>query len=355
MFQKLLLLVITLLMLVAGFWQNGPDESRKPVWLAGGGLHFGGQSFVYADRFPPVRANPEGEVVIRLAIQPDFLERPRLGILLETFDRVTEQRVVVAQWDKSLVVMNTEDFSNRAKKPKIYATLPQDNQIHQVEIHSGAKGTRVLIDGVAKGHNRKLILQLPENPQRSYLVLGNGVRVRTPWNGSIHGLDIELRPAAALDPDTGSDLPPLLGYGFDEGQGNTIHDISPNRVDLMIPDKALVLQVSVLDVPAYVRLKQPWMKRDMILNFLGFIPFGFLLCRLLAGAGDNSPATALLLSSLIAFLFSLSIELTQVLLPERDSSLLDLVLNSGGGLCGAVLALLLERLRQQIKPKPGPG
>jgi glycopeptide antibiotics resistance protein len=126
-------------------------------------------------------------------------------------------------------------------------------------------------------------------------------------------------------------------------------------VNLSIPEKPILLLVSVLDVPAYVQLKDPWMKRDLVLNFIGFIPFGFLLAGLLLKASDNSAGTAVLLSFLISFLFSLSIELTQVLLPQRTSSMVDLVLNSLGGLCGAGFALVWRALLRKLKSSPAQG
>lgn len=354
MVQKLLLLIITLLMLVAGFWQKGGSAVHRPLWLDGGhGLRFSGQSFAYAEQFPILNeqesAQESAGVVINLSIKPDFLPTPKFGTILELFDRFDQQRIVIAQWDKSLVVLNNEDFSNRAKQPKIYARLPQDDQVHDISIQSDQKGTRVYIDGRLVGQNGKLLLRVPQQPTKSYIVLGNGVRARTPWTGNLYALSISQLDLVGDGQQSTSR--PLMIYKFDEGEGVLIRDYSSNMVNLSIPEKPVILLVSVLDVPSYVQLQEPWMKRDLVMNFLGFIPFGFLLARLLLGASDNSPATALLLSFLISFLFSLSIELTQVLLPQRTSSMVDLVLNSIGGLCGAVLALLLRLLSIRFRRK----
>jgi VanZ family protein len=353
MLQKLLLLVITLLMLAAGFWQKGTREPQPPVWQdSGSGLSFNGQtSFAYAERFPAVEE--AAGLAINLAIKPEFPSRSRFGVLLELFDRFDEERIVLAQWDKSLMVLNSDDFSNKAKKPKIYAELPQDNQVHDLSIQSNANGTRVYIDGEMVGQNKNLQLRLPQQPNKSYVVVGNGVRTRTPWNGTIYSLAVSQMQAD----DTGllETGRPLISYKFDEGEGSLIRDYSPNMVNLSIPEKPILLLVSVLDVPAYVQLKDPWMKRDLVLNFIGFIPFGFLLAGLLLKASDNSAGTAVLLSFLISFLFSLSIELTQVLLPQRTSSMVDLVLNSLGGLCGAGFALVWRALLRKLKSSPAQG
>lgn len=85
-------------------------------------------------------------------------------------------------------------------------------------------------------------------------------------------------------------------------------------------------------------LSAPWPKyyrgADLVLNVLGFLPFGFVLAPALpARVGRGG---AVLLSTLLAFALSLAMEVTQNFLPTRVSSNIDLACNTVGALLGAI-------------------
>ena len=64
------------------------------------------------------------------------------------------------------------------------------------------------------------------------------------------------------------------------------------------------------------------------------MPFGFLVCRLLLLMERLSTKTGLIVTIAMGFAISLSIEIAQVWLPGRDSSMLDLVANTVGTAIG---------------------
>ncbi|OYU67796.1 MAG: teicoplanin resistance protein VanZ, partial [Burkholderiales bacterium PBB5] len=80
---------------------------------------------------------------------------------------------------------------------------------------------------------------------------------------------------------------------------------------------------------------------DIISNLLAYAPLGLLItvARLRHGSG---PGAALALAVLAGSALSGTMEITQHLLPQRVPSLLDAVLNAGGTLLGALLALALR-------------
>jgi VanZ family protein len=91
------------------------------------------------------------------------------------------------------------------------------------------------------------------------------------------------------------------------------------------------------------RLPPPyWTRFDVAINVLGYAPLGFLLALALLRTGW--PRSALPLAALGGGLLSLLMEFLQIYLPQRVPSNLDLLLNAGGALSGALLATLLERL-----------
>lgn len=82
---------------------------------------------------------------------------------------------------------------------------------------------------------------------------------------------------------------------------------------------------------------------DMWSNFLGYIPLGFLVY--VAGVRSGWRAgTAWWLAVLLPSGLSYGMEVTQQFLPTRYPSMLDWLLNSAGGLTGAVLGVLVQAL-----------
>ncbi|MDR0275098.1 MAG: VanZ family protein [Burkholderiaceae bacterium] len=89
-------------------------------------------------------------------------------------------------------------------------------------------------------------------------------------------------------------------------------------------------------------LPKYWTWFDLITNFIGYAPFGFLLT--LALPHWRRREAAALLAAVLAALLSLTMESLQSYLPQRVSSNVDLALNAAGGLTGALTAFVLERL-----------
>ena len=78
--------------------------------------------------------------------------------------------------------------------------------------------------------------------------------------------------------------------------------------------------------------------RDVGLNIVGFVPVGFVFCAYFHSV-KRVRFTALLVIG-IGFLLSLTIELSQGFLPNRDSGVSDIVTNTTGTMMGVALYLL---------------
>ena len=85
-----------------------------------------------------------------------------------------------------------------------------------------------------------------------------------------------------------------------------------------------------------------WTWFDVNINIVGYAPLGFFLALALMRSGK--PVLPVPLAFACGTLLSLCMEFLQIYLPRRVPSNLDLVLNAGGTLVGALLAALLERL-----------
>ena len=80
-----------------------------------------------------------------------------------------------------------------------------------------------------------------------------------------------------------------------------------------------------------------WTLRDAILNIVLYIPLGFTAAASLRRAPK---AAAFLLASLSGFALSAAMELLQIYVPGRVSSMADVVTNTIGAACGAGLAVV---------------
>ena len=82
-------------------------------------------------------------------------------------------------------------------------------------------------------------------------------------------------------------------------------------------------------------------RNDVINNILVYIPLGFLLTTLLIR--HTTIVRASLFAPLIAFAISMTLEIAQLMVPGRIASLLDVMLNSIGGILGVISAHMIHQ------------
>lgn len=130
------------------------------------------------------------------------------------------------------------------------------------------------------------------------------------------------------------------------GWAGTVRDLRFNgkEPDFFIPPVCDPLFRTVLEWPFRDSSHKMKGLTDMLLNFTGFMPFGFLL-----GFRLKTPAFKGITAAIAAgFCLSLTIELVQVFMPGRFSSLSDLVLNTLGAGAGVLAARFI---RTSIYPR----
>ena len=130
-----------------------------------------------------------------------------------------------------------------------------------------------------------------------------------------------------------ADEMPVALYAFSERQGRVVHNEMGAGPDLTIPERFLI--------PHKTLLLAPWKDirwnrnstEDAVINVAGFVPFGFSVCAYLSLKSKR--ATALTIAG--GATLSLTIEILQVFLPRRTSSLADVMMN----VLGVALGILL--------------
>jgi glycopeptide antibiotics resistance protein len=91
---------------------------------------------------------------------------------------------------------------------------------------------------------------------------------------------------------------------------------------------------------------------DIIVNVLGFVPFGFFFFLHSQRSRPTQAAINILLVLLAGAAISLTIEVVQAWLPNRTSSVMDLLTNTTGALLGAALALTIQLKTAPAKSEP---
>ena len=197
----------------------------------------------------------------------------------------------------------------------------------------------------------------PNSWSNGRLILGNAAEGKHPWTGNLLGLAVFNRAFDASEVAqhyaswtnhqaerlaTESSLTAL--YLFDEGSGPWAKDLSTNQHRLLIPEQYQVLRKRVLELPWGPNPIGMSDLDDIAINILGFMPFGFIVFKYRRLAKPDGRIRNVVWAVCAGATISLAIELTQVWLPNRDSSATDLLCNTLGTFLGALIA-------RKVQPK----
>ena len=215
-----------------------------------------------------------------------------------------------------------------------------------VAVTSGSEGITVYVDGTPERNYPQLTLD-PVNFDGK-LLLGQPPGGHQEWQGAIKGLaffDRALSPQQVVADFAswkqghadamGSNAQRMAIFPFREREGRTIRNQGTIGGNLRIPESLIPEDPVVLKIPTV----RDWENRsDVILNVAGFIPLGFVMVTYLRMKRWRTRTKAIAAAVFVGFVTSICIELLQVYLPSRDSSLLDVIMNTSGTLIGAGLA-----------------
>ena len=274
---------------------------------------------------------------------------PKISDLVSVYQSPDREPFAIEQSSSDLVIAGVV---RNQQGQQIFRHMTIDSSLHA--------GARRFI--TIATHGSGTVLYLEGEPQKSYpglelesqnlegtVLLGQTPSGHQDWRGDIHGLAVYPR---ALNPEEVAsdysafrqgDLPELQArapqfaiYLFDEGSGTLIRDRGNLWGDLIIPRRLSALNPTVLAIPTRRDFTDV---SDVSLNILGFIPLGGLLTLYWKVIGSKN-AKAVVLPVALGLTVSLAIELLQVYLPSRDSSLLDVVNNTLGTGLGAALGIV---------------
>jgi VanZ family protein len=361
--SKLTILFITTAILIAGLWPFNFLPSNKVEWIANeNGIRFYGQGIVFNPKPLVTQENAPNNtsLTIEFRVRPLKEYTTMSPSIITLYGDNHFERFIFAQWKTQLIIRipaSSPGNQKRYREVALNSALIRETT-HLITVTSGKETTSFYIDGKLRKIVRFSLISADQRLS-GRLIIGTspeGTCSRS-WEGCILGLAIYDRILTETEvfdhyhawQNQGQQLFPVEAktvalYLFNEHGGEQIRDQSATGNNLVIPATFQPLHRTILGMPA----KDEWFShsnlRDVMVNILGFMPFGFYLHKLLRRTMKLSFLGAYGFTSFAGFLLSLAIELAQVYLPTRDSSLLDVINNVLGTALGALLQICLSTL-----------
>lgn len=287
---------------------------------------------------------------IEIALKPASYDEKGFNFILALHNGKDSNQLLMGQYLSRIILMNGDDYDHkrRTKRIAVNTALPSPTT-RFVTITTGKEGTEVYLNGQLVRTKKDLTLKIP-NGSKTRLLLGNSVYGKQPWHGDIYGLAFYGYTLTAQDAAfhfdrwvrvqdfsfAKKDKPSVL-YFFDEKEGLRALDHAGGNHHLEIPLKMQILEREILSLPwSTLKFNRSFIK-DIVLNLLGFIPFGFVLSATLIKLGGTFEKNDVLITVVLCFTLSLIIEIVQAWIPSRTSHMLDLILNTLGALIGTII------------------
>jgi len=355
-------LAILLITLFFGLSGKGFHFSNNVKWIQyEPGIRFGNYGIAYAfidnDRIKNI-LSATGSFSIETAIKPENFDPAGFNLILSLHDGKDDDQLILGQYRSYIIVMNGDDYSNKRKIKRISSDIFSDPPKKLLlTITTGVEGTRLYIDGRLIASKPDLTLRIPQGDMLR-VTLGNSVYGKSSWKGEVYGLALYadiLEPEAIEErfnswsknhifhlPNDGD---PFLLFTFDEGKGVEATDHITGVQKLKMPAGFHILKKRLISLPWTDFQANKGFLIDFIINLLGFIPLGFILCASFTESGGIFQKKAILFSAILCFLISLFIEIAQAWIPSRSSQGLDLILNTTGALIGTTICRPFKKLR----------
>ena len=293
------------------------------------------------------------KLTIEIILKPYPATRIWLSNILCFYDDKDPEVFMMAKWKSELILRR------RVQRPSgeyAYHEVGVSDALFTdktafITVVLDTTGTTVYIDGrEASVFPRYTLNPMKNDLSRARLIVGNDPRIRVPWEGEVQGLAIyrsALHPGEISrnyrnwknhDYKSLSQQKDIIAlYPMNEKSGRIINNTISSRNNLIIPEHLCAIKKMVLSKPWVNYWKEMKYYSDIILNIFGFIPLGFFLPALFIACGGKKRYLFSIITILIGSSLSLTIELIQVYMPARTSSLTDLICNILGTILGVIL------------------
>jgi glycopeptide antibiotics resistance protein len=341
------LLLLISAMLYVGLKDDVPKTNQVTLSEADGALVFGERALAYSKQRMSddwVSYLNKSGYEIDIEFSPLSYDKQLFQFLLLFSNGDPAEQLIVSQVRDYIIVMNGDDYNYRQKLPRLTAKITDPFQgFQRLKIVASEQSTVLSINDKKLLVKPSGMLKIPEGKAGVRLLLSGSELLENNWRGAIKSLSIKPLVKRADRADH---------WSFKAKQNTGLKELTKNW--LIIPDQVILLSHQVFINESF-KIHSNNDIKDIVLNFLGFIPFGYVLALLVLKAPMrfthqfSRAAFVLFAVFLCGFLLSFVIEYRQVWLVTRQSSLRDLYLNSVGAVCGAVMSLLCLYVSRHIK------
>jgi len=290
---------------------------------------------------------------IEIFLKPAMEVKSGVPHILAFIDNSGKESFYLGQWKQSLIVrwFTYDKNGKRWRKEIGVRDALIKGKTQRVTLVSNRTTCDVYVNGELAKSFQDVTLTDDRESIRGYSVtLGNSREVKSPWTGSIIALNVYERALGETEIAQGISAPAkstsheglVAAFEMDKNHSTSIPDFSGNKNTLEVPER-VTLTNSVLAWPDWRNQKDSSPAGDIAVNILGFVPFGFLLAFWREQVNGSRRWRSFLLAVVIGALISLVIEVTQAFIPARDSSMVDVICNTGGAVLGAGFLVLVSR------------
>jgi hypothetical protein len=286
-------------LLFVGLWPFDPSPKNRAYWIPDQeALHFDGQNrrfklsvggIAYTPlplSSPKPAPSEKGSFTIEIVLRPAVVINSGVPHMLSFTDRLGREAFYLGQWKESLIIRwFTLDQSGRRWRNEIGVrdALLKD-KTHRLTLVSNGTSCCVYVKGaLAKSFQDVDLIGEKESIRGCSVTVGNSRSVKGPWTGSILALGVYedglTESEIARDRDQGAQSVSNDGliapYDLDKSHSTSVPDLSGNKNTFSVPER-VTLTNSLLAWPDYRNQKESSPVPDIVVNILGFVPFGFL-------------------------------------------------------------------------------
>jgi NAD+ synthase len=303
---------------------------------AGGGLHFESPSIAYL-RQPPPKLYELKNFSIFAEVKPDSLSAGKDGIIFGYSHDNILQNFLVRQ-------VGSEIGFYLAGKNEVYDlwlnVFEKDQSVLIAITYDGEKITIFKNESIQNVITAKNIDFSSWNSSFPFVLANTGYGNMS-WSGTLYSLDIFDR-VVTISKDRQLEsirnlTPPILSLSFHHTETGSPGKNGNNSLEaLVIPAMFIPPAKGFISSAAALLDIGKWDFSDIFLNILFFVPLGLLLKPLLE-MYTKRYSLSFWLTVITGFLLSLMIESLQILIPNRDTSVLDVLSNTAGTIAGSSL------------------
>lgn len=330
-----LILVIGII-LAAGLIPRG---SFKENWLDWDkhtvGLEFKSYGVVHGV-FPDLSQSFDStkQLIFELTIVPRMYSSIDFRVLIQVDFLNDPEPFIVGQWQNRLIIMQGYDYANAERRPRLAVDVEEFiGQDLKVTIKLNQEQDELYLNDQLLRHLNPSAYSLDKSDAR--ITIGNSPDGKHGWSGGIKKLNVTLYDQKTKQGET------LRSYDFKAAIEDEVLDLSLDAAALQIPSPGNFPDKRVLQIAEIEELLSK-SKTDLVLNFIGFLPLGFfLLINLRQSFAPSRYWFPFFGAVVISALISLGIEISQPMIPGRNSHLHDLLLNTMGGFLGGLGAIIV--------------